>query len=140
MFRGASDPVRELAVCVFSGDENTEDDYARYVDWLSQLLGRYATAEKPVMVQVVDRGNPVPNAKWRGRIADAARQVPPSALYILVSDSTIVRGTARAIGWLAPRDYEMTVCASFDEAVSTAEAWRGAPLPSLVALHEEARG
>jgi len=140
VFRGVSNSELGLAVGVFSGDSNTDADYARYVEWLSDLLARHRHLARPVLVQIVERGNPVPNARWRIRIAEAARAVPSDALFVLVSDSPLVRGTARAIGWLAPRAYEMRVCADIEEGLSVVEAWRGVALPELRELHDRACG
>jgi len=139
VFGAAVDPAKDLAVCVFHGDHNRDADYQAYVDWLAELLVRYADRPKPVLVQMVDRGNPVPNAKWRIRIAEVTKAVPEHVLFVLVSDSTLVRGAALAIGWIAPRAYTMKVCASPDEAAREVESFRGEPVPQLIDLLESAR-
>jgi len=137
MFSLSYDQASGVAVGLMSGDHNTDDDYARYVEAISSpvLTG---TSPRAVMLFVVDRDNPVPNAAWRKKIA-AASVYTTRPIFALITASPIIRGVATALNWLRPPTYEISTFAEFDAAVRWAEKHRGEPLPAAHRLLKEAR-
>lgn len=109
------DEARASAVWLFTGKVNTDDDYARYVESLTQLRARARTLEHGTGLLFVDRENPAPNATWRRRMAEASADWPPGAVFVLISDSVVIRGIATAINWLRPATYELTTAARLEE-------------------------
>ena len=71
----AFDRVVSAVVWLFSGKHNSDDDYAAYVDSIERLTGRAPAGVRSVGVLVVERGNAIPNAKWRRKIAEASKDV-----------------------------------------------------------------
>ncbi len=143
MFTLGYDRNFSLGVFLFSGDHNTDDDYAAYcaaIAWMKATLRDQSAALAPCGICVVDPGNPPPNAHWRRVIADvSASGIPPRTRYALVSRSPIVRGAITAINWLRPPPYEVMACSTFAEAVRWMEESRGVRLPLFDALLAEAR-
>ncbi|MBO6939595.1 MAG: hypothetical protein JJ863_31780 [Deltaproteobacteria bacterium] len=116
MFSSTLDSVRAIGVGLFSGLENTDQDYERYVSEIVECVKRFADAEAPVYLLVVEPDNASPGAAWRKKIAEASRGVPPQTLFLFVGGSRLTRGVVTAISWLAPRSYETKVIATWEEA------------------------
>lgn len=141
MFVYRMDRRRALSVWLFTGATNSDDDYAQYVASfaVSDEAARLAP-QRGIGVLLVDEGNPVPNAAWRKRIADASTSLKSNPVVILASSSSVVRGIATAINWIRPPPYELRVASTFDEAVTIAQKERGGePLTALRVLLDEAR-
>lgn len=121
MFRLAFDPTPVIAVGVFAGRENTDDDFQRYVDSFMELdaIALRTAGSRGCYVIIVDPGNPPPSALWRRRIADASVDVRSNPLISVVTSSALIRGVATAINWLRPPPYEM--CAH--ETLTQTAAW-----------------
>jgi hypothetical protein len=132
-----------LGVFLFSGEKNTDDDFAAYCDsieWIKATLREKPGALAPCGIAVADPGNPPPNAHWRrGIAAVSATGFPRRTRYAMVSRSPLVRGVVTAINWLRPPPYEVMVCSTFAEAVRWMEELRGVRLPLFDALLAEAR-
>lgn len=138
-----ADDAAGLAVLVFSGVENTDADYARYIDVIGQLddmgvRARAATGVRPAIVIVVDPENPTPNSAWRKKIADGSADLSSNPLLALVTASPLVRGVAAALNWLRPPPYTVKTFATFEGGVAWIESVRG-PAPELVHLHNSLR-
>ena len=139
MFSQAWDPVDALVVWLFSHEENSDDDYERYIRCIHEMDARGADRELPAAILVVDPGQPAPNAAWRRRIAEASATMKSKALFAVVSESAVVRGVVTAINWIRPPPYEHAVERSFDDAVAWIERRRGRALHNPRKLLAEAR-
>lgn len=141
MFVEAADPDAGLAVWLFTGASNSDDDYAASIDCIARQGARLAGSahiDRPAALQVVDDGNPIPGPHWRKGIAEASRHIDPRAIFGLVTTSTLVRGVVVAINWMRPPPYLVGVHATFDEGVRWVEKHRG-PTPHLHTLLAQAR-
>lgn len=140
MFSSAFDAVSGNALWLFSGSTNTDADYQAYVDSIHQTLQACGPRQDlPAAILLVDAGNPVPNAAWRKRIADASAAVPCPMLFAVVSDSILVRGAITAVNWIRPPPYEIAVHEKLDGAVRWIEEKRGKKTTMFQRLHDEAR-
>ncbi len=124
MFRSITDIEHGLVIGLFSGDHNSDDDYQRYVDSLVAAIG--ALGSRPgIGALIVERGNPIPNAQWRKRIADATGDLGSAdTLFILCSADPIIRGVSTAITWLRPPKYELQVVRSTEALLELVRARR----------------
>ncbi len=110
------DLVWGVGVWRFQGSVNSDADYERYISSLHELDVRMRGRESTAIV-VVDRDNPTPNAAWRKRMAEATRTVQSTPLLVFVSESRVARAVVTAINWIRPPPYEISIHASFEEAV-----------------------
>lgn len=138
------DAAFQLAVFVFSGTTNDDDDFQAYCDAIRSLAVKLAvfaagSTALPCAVLVVDPGNPIPDARWRKEIAEASGTLRPPMLLAVVSEASLVRGAITAINWLRPPPFEIATHSSFMRALAWLEGRRGTKLPQLTALLEEAR-
>lgn len=128
------------AVWLFSGLVNTDADYAAYVDAVRGTLQRcVGRTDLPASILVVDAGNPVPNAAWRKRIAEASAMAPCRMLFAVVSSSVLVRGAITAVNWIRPPPYEASVHDEVESAVRWIEEKRGKRTTIFRALLDIAR-
>src|SRR5579871_5828259 len=144
MFSMGYDVAFGLAAFLFSGKTNSDADYQAYIEAIEMLKEWHEDWAKGAIgvvcgLLVVDAGNPVPDAKWRRRIADASADIKPPALFGLVSESRLVRGTVTAINWIRPPAYTIGIHSTFEDAVAWAERERGTKLPLFHDLLKEAR-
>ena len=128
------------AVWLFTGVENSDTDYERYVVSLGELKRMAQQLGHGAGLLVAERGNPPPNARWRQQIAEASKAYPPNCAFALVSESVLVRGVLTAINWLRPPTYDVIAVATVDEALAWVVARRGeASRDGLRACLERAR-
>jgi hypothetical protein len=140
VFTFAYDEKAAAAVFLFSGGNNDDADFERYLAAVDKLVAVAVARVDAAIVTVVDRDNPPPNAKWRARIGQQVKPVQTHAVGALVSESPIVRGVVTVLNWVAPKRYEeQTVVATFDEAVAWIEARRGPRRLVLQMLLRESR-
>jgi hypothetical protein len=133
---------RYFGICVwlFTGPTNTDDDFERY-------CGSFALADeaaavlpmRPVALLWVDRDNPLPNAKWRRRIAEASTTLRSRPAIAFASPSPLIRGIVTAVEWLRPAPYDFVVASTFEEALRYLEERRGAALLRVAELLAECR-
>lgn len=90
-------------------------------------------------IHFVDRENPMPNAKWRERMAQASSSLRSRPLIAFASESPIVRGVVTAVNWLRPPAYDFTVTGTFDDAVRWVEAKRDVPCKLFFSMMAELR-
>ena len=126
-----------VAVWLFTGPANSEDDYRRYLETILALDAARADEDAAGLV-VADPGNPPPPSVWRRKIADATRTIQSRTAFALVSSSPVMRGVMTAINWLRPPPYRSRACASVDDATAWLEKELGRPLP-IARLIEDAR-
>lgn len=123
MFTFAFDPVSGSVVCLFTGTDNDDADFIRYLDAIDYLDKTAAGRDDCVVITVVDAGNPPPNAAWRQKIGERSRTLRTKAIAVLVSSSPVIRGVATVLNWLAPERFrEQTTTATFDDALAWVEA------------------
>lgn len=130
---------RGAIVWYFSGKENSDDDYARYVASFAEADALGAKHAKPVGLLYVEANNPLPNAAWRKRMAEASTSLRSKPVLAFCSQSPLVRGIVTAVNWLRPPPYEFTTVSSFEEGQAWLESRRGESLPILGALFDECR-
>lgn len=142
MFSYRFDSAHGNCVWLLSGMTNTDDDFARYVDSFAKLDKAALQRKNAAGVLVVDRDNPMPNARWRKRIAEASASLQSRPLVAFASESPLVRGMVTAINWLRPPPFEFMITSTFDDAVRWFEAKREVPcklfFPMLAELRAEA--
>jgi hypothetical protein len=140
MFVCRIDERRGLIVWLFTGKTNTDDDFARYLASFAPADEASLRGPRPgIGIILVDDGNPIPDAKWRKRMAEASTTLKSNPIVFLATRSSVVRGVAIAVNWMRPPPYELVVTATFEEAVAIAQKRRGEPLTALLVLLDEAR-
>ena len=137
MFVEVRSDAEAFAFWLMCGNENTDGDYRRYVDAVREAGERWREHPCPLAVQLVETGNPSPDAAWRRQIASARRGIPGHTLFVLVTESPLIRGVVTAINWLQPAGFTLTVEASLDAASSWISARRA--VPDLHEFHSRAR-
>lgn len=113
-----TDTERSVAVWIFSGTTNTEEDYATYVESIRGLVHLVEQNGGGVGLLFAEARNPPPNAVWRRRIAEASAHFAPGCFFILVSESLVIRSIATAINWLRPPTYKLTTAATIEEGLA----------------------
>jgi hypothetical protein len=139
MFTSAFDPAHGAVLWLFSGGENTDEDFERYLESVRRLAQRVEGRDAPAAIQIVDGDNPPPSAKWRKRIAEETADMGEGALFALVSPSPLVRGVVTAINWFRQPSYEVRTFSSFGDAVAWIEQRRGRRISAFETLLAEAR-
>lgn len=138
MFIEAADDETSTVLWLFTGATNSDEDFQAYCDSVVRMK-TLPSDDVRVCVQIVDSGNPVPNAQWRQKIAKVSADVPANTLFVMVS-GPLARGIATAINWIRPPTYAFRTAATFIDATLLAEEFAGRPLPALRGLHRQARG
>ena len=128
---------RGAVVWYFSGRENTDDDYARYVSSFAEADALGVKHPKPVGLLYVDAHNPLPDAAWRKRMAEASAHLRSRPILAFCSPSPLVRGIVTAVNWLRPPPYEFTTVSSVEDGVAWLQRKRGEILPILGVLLRE---
>jgi len=140
VFVSTFDLVHAIGVWLFTGPTNTDDDYRRYIEEIHRLDPKGAGRDAPAAILIVDKGNPIPDARWRREIAEASATLKTeNGLFVVVSDSRLVRGAVTAINWIRPPPYEWSVHDDLNEAIRWVESKRGRPLPVIAELVAQAR-
>lgn len=137
VFAHAYDIIEATAVTRFKAGGSADADYAAFIPVFLSLDKKVVGREGPILLAVVDPRHTPPNALWRKRIAAANKQLQSRATFIFVSESPFARGAMRAIAWMSAEQLTVRIAATFQEARVIAEAMRGKPLPSLVAMLED---
>ncbi|MEM9194498.1 MAG: hypothetical protein AAGF12_35300 [Myxococcota bacterium] len=126
MFSLAVDEHHGVCLLRFSGPTNSAADWSAFLDFLSNPrtleLSEHPSA---TVIQLVDRGNPPPDASLRRKIGELAAKFPPHLLFIFATESSLVRGSLTAVLWLFPRDFPTRVCRNYLEAMAIATEERG---------------
>ncbi len=133
------DPRSATAVWYFHGPTNSDADFERYVASIRELESVITPTTAGTGLMLVERENPVPNATWRRRIAEASANVGVGCMYALVCESIAVRGVATAINWLRPPKYEFRAFAALDEAYGWLGGRRAESIAFLQATMAELR-
>lgn len=115
MYGSRIDPQRGLLVGLFSGSNNDDEDYRRYVTSILDADRQTRPETAKLAVLMVDRANPPPNAQWRRRIAEATASIrTEGALFVLCAESPVIRGVLTAINWIRPPKYEVRIVGTLD--------------------------
>lgn len=134
MFSVSYDKTAALVVSSFSGPTNSDADYAAYCANIEELKEEAPDLLR-IAVLTISSDNPIPNASWRKRIADASADVGANTLFILVSDRPVVRGILTAINWVRPPSYQWSIEKSFDDAIDLVAKHRPDAIARLLELH-----
>lgn len=137
MFTYRFDPAYAVMVWLFAGETNSDEDYQRYVDTFARADALAAHHPKPAGILYVERDNPLPDAKWRERFAEASLTLRTRPAIAFASPSPLVRGIVTAVNWLRPPPFEFTTTDTFDEAVRWLEHKRGVPMKIFFDLFAE---
>jgi hypothetical protein len=133
---------RTFGICVwyFGVTSNSDADFERYVESFARADEIGAAISFPSCgLLYVEPENPMPNAKWRKRIAEASRVLKSKPSIVFASPSPLVRGIVTAINWLRPPPFAFQVTSSLDLGIAWLEERRGAKLPRIAELLEECR-
>jgi hypothetical protein len=134
------DQASSVAVFLFSGPTNTDRDFERYLEAIHALDAKQKFVDVPAMIIYVDRDNPMPNARWRRRIAEETRELKTKgAVVAFVGESPLLRGIVMAVSWIRPPPFEQTVVSTIGEAMKWVEARRGYPVKIIERLLDECR-
>ena len=128
---------RGAIVWYFSGRENSDGDSARYVSSFAEADALGEKHPKPVGLLYVELHNPLPNAAWRKRMAEASAHLRSRPTLAFCSPSPLVRGIVTAVNWLRPPPYEFTTVGSFEDGTAWLQKKRGEILPILGVLFRE---
>lgn len=133
---------RSFGVCVwvFAGATNTDDDFQRYIDSFVKAdeIGALLPF-KACGLLFVSPENPMPNAKWRKRMAEASMTLKSKPVLAFVSSSPIMRGVVTAVNWFRPPPFEFEILPTFEAGQAWLEEKRQARLPRLLELYGECR-
>jgi hypothetical protein len=140
MFAFRLDRAFGIFVWYFAGATNTDADFERYIESFRRAdeIGA-GFPFKAAGLHYVEPENPMPNAKWRKRIAEESMVIKSTACLAFASPSPLVRGIVTAVNWFRPPPFEFVVASSFEEGVLWLEKQRGARLPLLAVLLEECK-
>ncbi|MBN4049466.1 hypothetical protein JYT86_00240 [bacterium AH-315-N03] len=127
-----------MVVWLFTGRTNSDEDFESYCSSISRL-NAIETEGLRFAVLVVDKGNPMPNARRRKKIAEVSRDVAPNTVFIMVGGA-LARGVVTAINWIRRPTYTVRTAATFTDAVLVAEGLAERGLPELRQLHVQVRG
>jgi hypothetical protein len=137
MFSMSSDQTAALVVHYFSGPENSDADYESYCASVAELSK--PSFDLRIGVLAFDAHNPMPNASWRKRIADASADMDPNTMFILVSERPIVRCIMTAINWVRPCTFQWSIVKCFDEALDSVAELRPNAVAGIRRLHDDCR-
>ncbi len=140
MFASRIDRAFGLCVWYFAGDTNTDADFEEYI--ASFKRADEIAAGLPFRacgLLYVEPENPMPNAKWRKRMADESRFIKSKPSLVFSSASPFIRGIVTAVNWFRPPPFEFVVTSTFEAGVLWLEEKRGARLPRLKELLDECR-
>jgi hypothetical protein len=142
MYEDAIYEPHAILVGIHSGLKNP-GDAERLAESMVRLDAiAYAQGRGSLFVVVADPGYPGPNSRDRQRfvaVKESARAAPN--LFILVTESTLLRGVITAVSWVSPfsRTSQAVACATFEEAVTRAEGFRPGSAESVRRLERELR-
>lgn len=140
MYGSRIDAPQGLLIGLFSGADNTDEDYQRYVESILEADRQALPGTAKIAALLVDRGNPPPNARWRKRIAEATASVrTEGALFALCAESPIIRGVATAIHWIRPPTYAVRILATSDAFLKLVGERRAAAVPIAKRMIDELR-
>ncbi len=140
MFAYRLDRAFGLCVWYFAGASNDDTDFERYIESFKQADG--VAAGLPFHgcgLLYVEPDNPMPNAKWRKRMAEESRVIKSKPSLVFASPAPVIRGIVTAVNWLRPPPFEFRVTSSFAEGVAWLEGRRGARLPRLQEMLAECK-
>lgn len=140
MFTFAVDKAFGLAVTIFSGKTNTEQDYVSFIETIEKLDSLAATREQPVFFQVFDADNPPLPAIWRKRLVEVRARIRSKPLVVVYAASRIVSTVIWAVNKLDPPPFEHAIVSSIEEGVEVVNARRPGTGKILELLYAEARG
>jgi hypothetical protein len=126
-------PLR-LIVWFFHGPKNSDEDYQQYVDSFTKVV--VDETLRPAALLYVERNNPMPNAHWRKKIAEASSDLAFRARprVAFSGPSPLVRGIITAINWLRPPGYDFEVFPTFDAGATWLDQHRRGIKPALVEM------
>lgn len=137
MFSVSHDDAASLVVHYLSGPTNTDADYAAYCSTIERLNADATGEFLHIGILTIAPENPMPNASWRKRIADASSDIDPNTLFILVSERPAVRGILTAINWVRPPTYQWCVVKTFEGALDVVREHRPEAVARVKELHED---
>jgi hypothetical protein len=97
----------------FYGDTNSDGDFQQYIDTFAMV--RPETPVRPCALLYVEPNNPMPNATWRRKMAEASKDFASRPFVVFASPSTIVRTIVTGVNWLRPPEYDFQICSTFAE-------------------------
>lgn len=141
MYHSLLDLNAALLVGRFHGDTNSDEDFERYLASIRDADAAGLMKPGGIAVLLVERGNPMPNARWRRRIADDTANIrAQDALFVLCTEDTLIRGVLTAINWLRPPKYEVRVVGSVDALLELVRTRRPDAAPRAEQMVRELRG
>ena len=106
----------------FYGKTNSDDDFQQYIDSFAMI--REKTPVRPCGLLYVEPDNPMPNAAWRKKMADASTSFAVRPLAVFASPALIVRTIVTGVNWLRPPPYDFHVCGTIEEGLTWLEEHR----------------
>ena len=139
MFTVSEDRSAALVVHYFSDATNSDADYEAYCKSIAQLNTEAPFDLLRLGILAFDSSNPMPNAMWRKRIAEASANIHPNTMFILVSERQVVRGIMTAMNWVRPPTFQWSIVENLDKALDEVAGLRPDAVSSLRRLHEDCR-
>lgn len=139
MFTYAYDKAFGIAVTVFSGSTNTDDDYAGFIDLIQKLDALGEGRDQPVFFQIFDSDNPPFPAIWRKRVVEVRAHLKSKPFVLVLAQSRLYASIIWVVNKLDPPPFEQYNVSTFEEGVELVNARRPGTGAILQALHAEAR-
>jgi hypothetical protein len=142
MYVHAVDEISAVLLGAYLGP-NQGDDVDAYADSFTRVDAlAHAQGRGALIVVVPEPSYPSPNSSDRKRFAalkDSCKAAP--TLFILVTQSPLLRGVITAVSWLSPQDgrFRSFSCGSFAEATLVGEKYRVSCGDALKRMHEQLR-
>ena len=126
VFTYAFDAETACVLFLFSGKENVEDDWKRYLASIDDLEARARGRKDSCAITFIEEGNEPPPAKWRRLVGERSAKLSIHPVAVTVSTSRLLRGISTLFDWFAPNRFEEHVAmTTFEEAVAWIELRRG---------------
>jgi hypothetical protein len=142
MFAQAWDPLQHLGMVLFTGNEITGEDFAKYlagIDGAAKVLGPEVTDSAAVVI--IDPSVPAFTVKQRAQIVEHTASLGARVINAVVVRSPQWRGALVAINWKREKSpYEdSVVVATLEEAITWVEGRRGPRRAAIEHLHRQVR-
>ncbi|WP_053235487.1 hypothetical protein [Sandaracinus amylolyticus] len=130
MFFVDFDQERGLAV-VGLAPPGTDADWIAYADAIDEMNRTIPPGVRPVLLQLIRSGMPMPSALVRRRLADLRATIRRDAINVVVSDSATLRAAQTALDWVRKPHYDSSTHAAVESAIAHVERALGSPAPGL---------
>lgn len=130
MFVIEADRARGFGVLMLA-PPGSDDDWRAYADAIGALNREVTRDVRPVLLQILCVGIPIPSALVRKRLAELRATIRADAINAVVAESAAVRTAQVALDWIRKPHYESSSHADLASALAHVERVLARPLPEL---------